>query len=531
MICPFISGVPCFKLRFCLGLSGLEHGGSESMGDMSTIAFSSIDGFAATVDVIVCGFGGAGGSAALEAAQSGAAVMILERASGSGGATAMSSAEMYLGGSGGTALQRDLGIEDSTENMIAYLEKSLEDRGDKEKIRLYAEGAADHFDWVESLGVNYKRALMLEREVVPLTDESLLFSGNERTSEFAAAAIPVPRGHVPSHEGDFGGQIFMRALTQAVERAGVDIHFDCWVQSLVIGNEGRVVGVGVRENNETRYYMARRGVVLTTGGFIMNKEMTRHYLPEVHRWAAPYGNPYDLGDGIRLGMAAGGAVANMDEAFLSFPLYPPAKLTNGIMINRQGDRFVNEDAYLARLGHYASLQTDQRVYLLVDHDDYDHPMYIERLDLVAVGDTVAEIETEAGFFPSGALQETVAYYNRFAAEGRDPKFHKSADWLKPLKAKPLALLDLSFASQTAVIMPGTKGPLTFSLGGLDTLSSGEVKHINGGVVAGLYAAGRASAGLPRTSKGYASGMSVGDATFFGRWAGRSAATHTPLERN
>ncbi len=497
------------------------------MPNVATIAMSTVETFAATVDVIVCGFGGAGGSAALEAARAGAAVMILERASGSGGATAMSSAEMYLGGSGGTALQRDLGFEDSTENMIAYLEKSLEDRGDSAKIRLYAEGAADHFDWVESLGVTYKRAVMLEREVVPLTDESLLFSGNERTAEFTAIAKAVPRGHVPSHEGDFGGQIFMRALTEAVEQAGIDIHFDCWVQSLVVAEDGRVVGVGVRENNESRFYRARRGVVLTTGGFIMNAEMTRHYLPEVHRWAAPYGNPYDLGDGIRLGMAAGGAVANMDEAFLSFPLYPPAKLTNGIMVNRHGDRFVNEDAYLARLGHYASLQTDQRVYLLVDHDDYDHPMYIERLDLVAVGETIEELETEAGFFPEGSLQDTVAYYNRFAAKGQDPKFDKTADWLKPLKAKPFALLDLSFASQTAVIMPGTKGPLTFSLGGLDTLPSGEVKHINGGVVAGLYAAGRASAGLPRTSKGYASGMSVGDATFFGRLAGRSAATLAP----
>ena len=119
----------------------------------------------------------------------------------------------------------------------------------------------------------------------------------------------------------------------------------------------------------------------------MNKEMTAKYIPEIHNWATPYGNPFDMGDGIRLGMAAGGSVINMDQAFLSFPLYPPAKLTNGIMVNLQGDRFVNEDAYLARLGYYSSLQDEQRVYLLVDQDDYDHPMYIERLDVVAVGDT------------------------------------------------------------------------------------------------------------------------------------------------
>ncbi|MEC8316313.1 MAG: FAD-binding protein, partial [Pseudomonadota bacterium] len=168
---------------------------------------------------------------------------------------------------------------------------------------------------------------------------------------------------------------------------------------------------------------------------------------------------------------------------------------------------------------------EQRVYLLVDQDDYDHPMYIERLDVVAVGETIEEIERDSGLFPDGALQETVAFYNKFAETSQDPKFHKSPEWIKPLKAKPFALLDLSFENQTAVIMPGTTGPLTFSLGGLDTLPSGEVINVSGSVIPGLYAAGRVTAGLPRTSKGYASGMSVGDATFFGRLAGKSAAAN------
>ena len=63
----------------------------------------------------------------------------------------------------------------------------------------------------------------------------------------------------------------------------------------------------------------------------------------------------------------------------------------------------------------------------------------------------------------------------------------------------------------------------FTLGGLETLPSGEVLNVQGTVIPKLYAAGRTSAGLPRTGKGYASGMSVGDATFFGRMAGISAA--------
>jgi len=101
--------------------------------------------------------------------------------------------------------------------------------------------------------------------------------------------------------------------------------------------------------------------------------------------------------------------------------------------------------------------------------------------------------------------------------------HKTTEWLKPLTEGPFALVEYSAEEMRAVIMPGTVGPLMFTLGGLQTRPSGEVLNIDGEAIPGLYAAGRASAGLPRTAQGYASGMSVGDATFFGRLAGRSAA--------
>ena len=69
------------------------------------------------------------------------------------------------------------------------------------------------------------------------------------------------------------------------------------------------------------------------------------------------------------------------------------------MVNLQGDDLLMRMVILRGLGHYSSLQDEQRVYLLVDQDDYDHPMYIERLDVIAVGDTIEEIERESGLFP------------------------------------------------------------------------------------------------------------------------------------
>jgi succinate dehydrogenase/fumarate reductase flavoprotein subunit len=69
----------------------------------------------------------------------------------------------------------------------------------------------------------------------------------------------------------------------------------------------------------------------------------------------------------------------------------------------------------------------------------------------------------------------------------------------------------------------------FTLGGLDTQTTGEVLTTEKQVIPGLYAAGRTTCGIPRTAAGYASGLSVGDATFFGRVAGRTCGQRSPQQ--
>ena len=472
-------------------------------------------------DVVVCGYGGAGAAAALEARLAGCEVLVLERASGGGGATAMSSCEMYLGGSGGTALQRDLGLEDSTENFAAYLTESFGPHGDSAKIRAYAEGAAAHFDWVESLGVPYKREVIYDRVVEPFGDESLLYTGNERAWPFCNHIPPVPRGHVPSKEGNEGGRMFMQALMARVEAEGVEVQTDARVIALLQDATGRIRGVAARIDGEEQVIHARRGVVLTAGGFVMNRAMIERHAPQVTEYAEPYGNPHDMGDGIQMGVAAGGHAINMSEVFLSLALYPPACSTFGILVNRYGQRFVNEDAYLARLAHYAAQQDGQEIYLLVQDEDFELSPYAEPPRIVGTGDSIEEVEAESPL-PAGTLQSTVAYYNAHAANGEDPLFHKAAEWLKPIETGPFALVSYAPAD-TKYHFGENPGYLMFTLGGLETSVDGEVLTPQGDPVPGLFAAGRTTAGLPRTAKGYASGMSVGDATFFGRLAGQRVA--------
>ncbi len=136
--------------------------------------------------------------------------------------------------------------------------------------------------------------------------------------------------------------------------------------------------------------------------------------------------------------------------------------------------------------------------------------------IAGTGESVDELEQELGL-RSGTLEATITVYNEDCAAGEDSLFHKSAEWLQPLEP-PLVALDVT--PGRGVFVP------FFTLGGLDTLPTGEVVDPQRRTIPGLYAAGRTACGVVRRAEGYSSGMSVGDATFSGRLAGQQAAAAT-----
>jgi len=473
---------------------------------------SSVEQWDLETDVAIVGFGGAGACAAIEASDAGADVILFEVTSASGGSTALSSAEVYMGGNGGTRVQQACGYQDTTEDMFNFLMAAQGELADEEKIRSYCDNSVEHFDWLVSMGAKYKNSEYKERAIMAVTDDCLLYTGNEKSYPFREIAKPCPRGHNLEVEGDNGGPMLMGVLTENVEKRPIRVEYNARALTLIADEDGQIHGVVVRIDNEERTVRARRGVILCAGGFVMNQAMLKKYVPQASVGNVPVGNPGDMGTGILMGQGAGGAVIHMNEAFITLPFYPPGSLTFGIFVNAQGQRFINEDVYHARLAHHALKQVGKGIYLIVNHDDYDRPAFLNA-DIAGTGETIEELADEIGI-DTTMLRHTIGFYNEQAAKGKDPLFHKHEAWLKPIKP-PYAALDCT--PDSGVLYP------YFTFGGLDTLPTCEVVTMEREVIPGLYAAGRTACGVPRTSAGYGSGMSVGDATFFGRVAGKQAA--------
>jgi 3-oxo-5alpha-steroid 4-dehydrogenase len=464
-------------------------------------------------DVVVVGFGIAGGCAALEAARAGARVLLLERAAVHGGTSSMSGGHFYLGG--GTAVQRATGQNDSPDEMYEYLLAVSRDP-EPEKIRAYCDGSVEHFDWLEALGFEFERSFYPEKAVIQPGTEGLMYSGNENVWPFRDRATPAPRGHKVPVPGDTeGAKLVMDLLRTRVEEAGVEVRYETGATGLVLEEDGSVVGLAWRHFAETGL-VATRAVVLAAGGFVMNADMVAEHTPALGSKLFTLGSTYDDGLGIRLGASAGAELKHMEQPFVTAPFYPPSSLVTGVIVNKLGQRFVAEDSYHARTSGFVMEQPDAAAYLIVDSEHIEHPQ-MPLAPFIDGWETVPEMEAGLGL-PEGSLVATLERYNEHAARGEDPDFHKHPDWLAPQSTGPWGAYDLTLGQ---ALYAG------FTLGGIRTSVDGEALRPDGSAIGGLYAAGACASNLAQDGKGYASGTQLGEGSFFGRRAGRHAARRDP----
>ena len=333
-----------------------------------------------------------GAAAALEAVAAGADVLVLERLSGPGGSSAQSGGEIYLGG--GTPVQKACGFEDSADDMYAYLRAALGPHADEEKLRLYCDESVEHFEWLRRQGVSFQETLYDAPGWMAPTTDGLMWLG-ENAWPYSTLARPAPRGHRPPTE-NYGGWLLMEKLAAAVDAAGARIHTDTRAAALVIDESGQVAGVTARHFGEEVRYRARKGVILTTGGFVDNEEMLAAHAPVLlgHGKVSDGG---DDGSGIRMACALGAAVRRMGmvEAAL---LAPPSLAYHGILVNALGQRFINEDVYPGAYSHAALLHEPAPWWVIIDQEGFEAVAATEEPGVQPqhVAETAADLGVELG---------------------------------------------------------------------------------------------------------------------------------------
>ncbi|WP_067452796.1 FAD-binding protein [Nocardia alba] len=526
-----------------------------------------------TADVVVVGYGGAGAAAALAARESGADVLAVDRYLG-GGATTLSGGIVYAGG--GTWVQRDAGIDDDVDTMLAYLRAEVGDAVSAATLRRFCEESPAMIDWLTGHGVPFAPSLCPYKTSYPTDDYYLYYSGSENSGGYRDLAKPRQRGH-RTHGPGVSGKALFEPLAASAARHGVRVRTGTRSTRLVV-EDGRVTGIeaitiahapamvrrrfaalarisakpgvyhqGLRRAVEKLLarierthgvpvrIRARSGVVLTTGGFIANGEMVARHAPG-YPWSQglPLGSAGDDGSGITMALDVGAASGKMDALSTWRFIAPPSAFFGAIAVNALGERMIDESRYGAALGAAIAASPGHRAWLLVDSElaseargqigaqsVWFQRMQTERLLRFGSvrGNTVEDVAARAGIDGS-ALRETVDAHNRAIDTGDPDPLGKPDDIRRPLRSGPFALLDISFKARLTYPMP------MLTLGGLlvdeDT---GAVRLESGGVLPGLFAAGRAAVGV--CSNSYISGLSLADCIFSGRRAGTHSARPLP----
>ncbi|GAA1637818.1 FAD-binding protein [Actinoplanes couchii] len=487
------------------------------------------------MDVVVVGFGAAGACAAIEAAASGASVLVIDRFGG-GGATAISGGVVYAGG--GTRQQRSANILDTPLSMYGYLHREVRGAVSDETLRRFCDESAANLAWLEEQGVPFEASLCPYKTSYPSDDHYLYWSGNEHLYP-----DPAPRGHRTYAPGTSGGLLYSR-LADAARTACVRFRPQTRAVGLIADDAGRVTGVRVRAlrsgvarrahgllhrwSVKSGVYLPRLGrrlhrvvrwiedrwsaeeviaadaVVLTAGGFVFDREMMREHAP-LYR-GLRLGTPGDDGAGIRLGTALGAGVRHLDRVTMWRFVTPPSALAGGILIDRDGRRVGDASAYGAALGDAILDRPGGRAWLLVDSTILsaargqvrEQSLWFQRLQ---------------AWWLMSALRTTAPTVEEAARRvGITGSFTYPSNW-----TGPFSLLDVSLRVLPAPML---------TLGGLTVdESSGAVLRADGSVIGGLYAAGRTAVGV--CSGSYVSGLSLADCVFSGRRAGRSSTCSVP----
>ena len=476
-------------------------------------------------DVVVVGFGAAGVAAAVTAYEIGAKVVILEKApEGEEGGNTRVAGQGYLNTS-------------SAEDAAAYLTALCGPYTvPPAMIEVWAREMCRNNEWLESLGGDPQ-----EHQHPPVGIEFPDLPGAQCVHKF--------------HDGPtYGYSHTWKRFESLVKERPIPVLYETPASELIQHDITKeILGVRARRGEKSIAVKARRGVVLTCGGFENNQEMIRNYLPGV-----PYcytsGSPYNEGDGVTMAQSVGADLWHMNNyagpsmalkvpefrtSFSMQALHYSKEVPGGmIVVGPDARRFTDEKfktrhGKIPKNGRWLPLSTPCPMFLIFDHTLfaagplYDkHPSHgwtqiIERYawsednraelakGWIKSADSIAALAAAVGLDPAG-LADTVARWNRTCDAGRDPEFGRTL-MLAPIAEGPFYAIELSPS------MLNTQG-------GPRRNERGQIVRPDGTPIARLYSAGELGSIYSYLYQGTGN---IGECLAFGRISARNAAGETP----
>ncbi|MCE5274282.1 MAG: FAD-binding protein [Deltaproteobacteria bacterium] len=461
-------------------------------------------------DVVVVGFGGAGANAAISAHDAGANVLLLEK--------------MPEGLEGGNTVSTGAGTVYpwNPEKAVKHEVALSMDSTSKEYAEALVKVLGTVLDRYKYLGVETKKSTH---------NYSHYFC---TTHAVAGPDSPYESGldqYLPVLNGEDLGALFEVCL-QNVKKRGIKVAYGTAGKQLVTNpSTNEVLGIVAEQGEKKLYIKAKRGVVLTCGGYENNPQMVAEYNFPGYR-IYPGGTPGNTGDGITMCQSMGAAMWHFPGLeVLGFGVRPvkegllkdvgiPFKFSNGgqkgayIVVNRFGKRFWDETKKIAHtramtLPHFyfdgwcddlkaTNSFINQPGYIIFDESfrkqaslivtimsyhnakktyewSRDNMKEIES-GLITKADSIEELGSKLKI-DTKDLAATVAAYNKAGTQGDDPVFGRRQRSIVPIEKPPF------YGCQLDMLFINTQG------GPVHSPADARVLDTQGNPIPRLYAAG------------------------------------------
>ncbi|MEE2997592.1 MAG: FAD-dependent oxidoreductase [Pseudomonadota bacterium] len=509
--------------------------------------------FDETYDVVVVGYGFAGAAAAIEAARTGAKVLVLEKAPDPGGISICSQGAICC-----TA---------NSDEAFAYLTASNGGRIPDDVLRMIADGMAQAEEFLRDVA-NGSDAVITTRPRggnYPFPHrETFYYSHVDAIPNFNAQAF------FPHVKGRVGGPYLFRVLQMKLEQLGVEVRLSSPAQRLIYTTNREVRGVVAETPEGIRHFGAMRGVVLSSGGFEANEGMKQEYWQLMPVLTAA--NRFNTGDGIRMAQEVGADLWHMWHFHGSYgfrhpdPDYPygirvkrfpdwvpgeaGADMVGAdmvdvpvawILVNRDGKRFMNEQPpYLQDTGARPFEDMDtvtQRfrnipAWLICDEEGrklypLGNPAYNDRnvnmewsddnlkeveMGILKRADTLDELAEITGM-PVDMLKETIVRWNAMTEARSDDEHGRPGGSMVPIATPPF------YAGEIWPIVSNTQG-------GPKHDAQQRIIDVHGVPVPRLYAAGEMGSCFGHL---YLAGGNIAECLISGWTAGRRVAVEQSTE--